>query len=36
MRTGSRIEGVEVAVEQKLDLARVRGPRDQAERHPPT
>jgi hypothetical protein len=30
------LEYVEVAVEQQLDLARVGGPRDEAERHPPT
>ena len=29
-------EHVEITAEQKLDLARVCGPRDEAERHPPT
>ena len=30
------VERGEIAVEQKLDLARVGGPRDESERHPPT
>src|SRR5262249_39037864 len=29
-------ESSDVPVEEKLDLARVGGPRDQTERHPPT
>src|SRR5581483_7180624 len=32
----ARLESREVPLEQKLDFARVGGPRDQPERHPPT
>ena len=35
-RLPARFERGKVPVEQKLDLARVCGPRDQTQRHPPT